>query len=195
MILRTSTILRETYETKISLDLNLDGNGESIIQTGIGFLDHMLTLFAFHSGINLDINCDGDLEVDDHHTTEDIGIALGKALLEALGNKFGINRYGSSYIPMDETLARVVVDFSGRPFLVYNDRTIRERIGKIDTQNFKEFFKALSSEAKMNLHMEVLYGENDHHKIEALFKAFGRSVKEAIKVSSTKLPSTKGTLS
>ncbi|WP_179194741.1 imidazoleglycerol-phosphate dehydratase HisB [Bacillus sp. EAC] len=193
--MRISTILRETYETKISLDLNLDGNGESTIQTGIGFLDHMLTLFAFHSGINLEINCDGDLEVDDHHTTEDIGIALGKALYEALGNKIGINRYGSSYIPMDETLARVVVDFSGRPFLIYNDRTIRDRIGKIDTQNFKEFFKALSSEAKMNLHMEVLYGENDHHKIEALFKAFGRSVKEAIKVSSTKLPSTKGTLS
>jgi len=195
MILRTSTILRETYETKISLDLNLDGNGESIIQTGIGFLDHMLTLFAFHSGINLEINCEGDLEVDDHHTTEDIGIALGKALHEALGNKIGINRYGSSYIPMDETLARVVVDFSGRPFLIYNDRTIRDRIGKVDTQNFKEFFKALSSEAKMNLHMDVLYGENDHHKIEALFKAFGRSIKEAIKVSSTKLPSTKGTLS
>jgi len=193
--LRTSTILRETYETKISLDLNLDGNGESIIQTGIGFLDHMLTLFAFHSGINLEINCEGDLEVDDHHTTEDIGIALGKALHEALGNKIGINRYGSSYIPMDETLARVVVDFSGRPFLIYNDRTIRDRIGKVDTQNFKEFFKALSSEAKMNLHMDVLYGENDHHKIEALFKAFGRSIKEAIKVSSTKLPSTKGTLS
>ncbi|WP_328590708.1 imidazoleglycerol-phosphate dehydratase HisB [Gottfriedia acidiceleris] len=192
--MRTAMISRQTNETNIRLTLNLDGDGENTIQTGIGFLDHMLTLFSFHSGINLEVFCEGDLEVDDHHTTEDVGIALGKALLIALDEKVGINRYGSCYIPMDETLARVVVDFSGRPYLVYNDRTVRERIGMIDTQNFKEFFKALSSEARMNCHMEVLYGENDHHKIEALFKAFGRAVKQAVEVTSTKLPSTKGML-
>ncbi len=192
--MRTAMITRQTNETNIRLKLNLDGDGESTIQTGIGFLDHMLTLFSFHSGISLEVFCEGDLEVDDHHTTEDVGIALGKALLIALDEKIGINRYGSCYIPMDETLARVVVDFSGRPYLVYNDRTVRERIGMIDTQNFKEFFKALSSEARMNCHMEVLYGENDHHKIEALFKAFGRAVKQAVEVTSTKLPSTKGML-
>jgi imidazoleglycerol-phosphate dehydratase len=192
--MRTAMITRHTNETNINLKLNLDGDGESSIQTGIGFLDHMLTLFSFHSGINLELNCEGDLEVDDHHTTEDVGIALGKAFSRALGEKIGINRYGSSYIPMDETLARVVIDFSGRAYLVYNDRTVRDRIGKIDTQNFKEFFKALSSEARMNLHMEVLYGENDHHKIEALFKAFGKAVKQAVEISSSRLPSTKGML-
>ncbi|WP_088072254.1 imidazoleglycerol-phosphate dehydratase HisB [Gottfriedia luciferensis] len=192
--MRTAIISRKTNETNINLKLNLDGEGINNIQTGIGFLDHMLTLFAFHSGIDLEIICDGDLEVDDHHTTEDVGIAIGKALLDALGEKIGINRYGSSYVPMDESLARVVVDFSGRPYLVYNDRTVRDRLGKIDTQNFKEFFKALSSEAKMNCHMEVLYGENDHHKIEALFKGFGRAIKQAVEITSTRLPSTKGML-
>lgn len=192
--MRTSTKTRTTQETSISLTLNLDGNGVSNISTGIGFLDHMLTLFSFHSGIDLTIECKGDIEVDDHHTTEDIGLTLGQALLEALGDKKGVNRYGSSYVPMDETLARVVVDFSGRPYLIYDAKIEREKVGFLDTQNVKEFFKSVSNEAKMNCHMEVLYGENDHHKIEALFKAFGRAVKEACKIVSNEIPSTKGVL-
>lgn len=192
--MRGSTISRTTKETAISLSLNLDGTGKSNISTGIGFLDHMLTLFSFHSGIDLTVECNGDIQVDDHHTTEDIGLALGQALLEALGDKKGLNRYGSSYVPMDETLARVVVDFSGRPYLVYNAKIEREKVGMLDTQNVKEFFKSVSNEAKMNCHMEVLYGENDHHKIEALFKAFGRSVREACEIVSNEIPSTKGVL-
>ncbi|MBP0725723.1 imidazoleglycerol-phosphate dehydratase HisB [Bacillus sp. RG28] len=192
--MRVSTISRTTKETAIALSLNLDGTGKSNISTGIGFLDHMLTLFSFHSGIDLTIECNGDIEVDDHHTTEDIGLALGQALLEALGDKKGVNRYGSSYVPMDETLARVVIDFSGRPYLIYDAKLEREKVGMLDTQNVKEFFKSVSNEAKMNCHMEVLYGENDHHKIEALFKAFGRAIKEACKIVSNEIPSTKGVL-
>ncbi|MEH7454839.1 imidazoleglycerol-phosphate dehydratase HisB [Gottfriedia acidiceleris] len=192
--MRASTKLRTTKETSISLSLNLDGKGISKITTGIGFLDHMLTLFSFHSGIDLTIECNGDIEVDDHHTTEDIGLALGQALLDALGDKKGVNRYGYSYVPMDETLARVVVDFSGRPYLIYDAKIEREKVGMLDTQNVKEFFKSVSNEAKMNCHMEVLYGENDHHKIEALFKAFGRAVREACKIVSNDIPSTKGVL-
>lgn len=192
--MRTSTKIRTTKETSISLTLTIDGKGSSNINTGIGFLDHMLTLFSFHSGIDLTVECEGDIYVDDHHTTEDIGLTLGQALLEALGDKKGINRYGSSYVPMDETLARVVVDFSGRPYLIYNVKIEREKVGTLDTQNVKEFFKSVSNEAKMNCHMEVLYGENDHHIIEALFKAFGRAVREACKVVSNEVPSTKGVL-
>lgn len=192
--MRKSTKIRKTQETSISLTLNLDGNGISKISAGIGFLDHMLTLFSFHSGIDLTIECNGDIEVDDHHTTEDIGLTLGQALLDALGDKKGVNRYGSSYVPMDETLARVVVDFSGRPYLIYDAKIEREKVGSLDTQNVKEFFKSVSNEAKMNCHMEVIYGENDHHKIEALFKAFGRAVKEACKIVSNEIPSTKGVL-
>ncbi|MES9681871.1 imidazoleglycerol-phosphate dehydratase HisB [Gottfriedia acidiceleris] len=192
--MRTSTIKRTTNETSITLEINLDGSGNSDISTGVGFLDHMLTLFSFHSGIDLTIECKGDIEVDDHHTTEDIGLALGQALLSALGNKKGVNRYGSSYVPMDEALARVVVDFSGRPYLVYDAKFEREKVGMLDTQNVKEFFKSVSNESKMNCHMDVLYGENDHHKVEALFKAFGRAVKEACKIVSTEIPSTKGVL-
>ncbi|WP_353652070.1 imidazoleglycerol-phosphate dehydratase HisB [Bacillus sp. AFS001701] len=193
-MMRTSTIKRTTNETSITLEINLDGSGNSDISTGVGFLDHMLTLFSFHSGIDLTIECKGDIEVDDHHTTEDIGLALGQALLSALGNKKGVNRYGSSYVPMDEALARVVVDFSGRPYLIYDAKFEREKVGMLDTQNVKEFFKSVSNESKMNCHMDVLYGENDHHKVEALFKAFGRAVKEACKIVSTEIPSTKGVL-
>lgn len=192
--MRTATISRHTKETSISLTVNLDGEGKSEVATGIGFLDHMLTLFSFHSGIDLTVTCQGDLQVDDHHTVEDIGLALGQGLLQALGSKTGINRYGFSYIPMDETLARVVIDFSGRPCFVYHAEMEREKVGSMDTQNVKEFFKSVSNEAKMNCHMEVLYGENDHHKVEALFKAFGRAVKEAVQIVSNKIPSTKGVL-
>lgn len=192
--MRTATISRQTKETSISLTLNVDGAGKSEIATGVGFLDHMLTLFSFHSGIDLAVTCHGDLEVDDHHTVEDIGLALGQGLLQALGDKHGIGRYGFSYVPMDETLGRVVVDFSGRPYFVYHAEMEREKVGSMDTQNVKEFFKSVSNEAKMTCHMEVLYGENDHHKVEALFKAFGRAVKEAVQIVSNQIPSTKGVL-
>jgi len=192
--MRTATINRKTKETDISLTVNLDGTGRSNIATGIGFFDHMLTAFSFHSGIDLDVTCEGDLEVDDHHTVEDVGLALAAGILEALGDKKGINRYGMSYIPMDETLARVVVDFCGRGAFVYKVDLERDRLGTLDTQNVQEFFKSISNEAKMNLHMEVLYGDNDHHKVEALFKAFGRSVRDAVKIVSDHLPSTKGVL-
>ncbi|MDF2947187.1 MAG: hisB [Bacillales bacterium] len=192
--MRNASILRDTKETQISIKLNLDGEGQSNIQTGIGFLDHMLTLFSFHSGFDLDLKCNGDLEVDDHHTAEDIGIAIGQALLSALGDKKGISRYGTSYVPMDETLARVVVDLSGRHYLHYDGKLEHDRLGTLDTQNVKEFFRAFSYEARMNLHMEVFYGDNDHHKAEALFKATGRALRDAVTVVSNKLPSTKGVL-
>jgi len=192
--MRAATINRKTKETDINLALNLDGTGKSNIDTGIGFFDHMLTAFSFHSGIDLDVTCFGDLEVDDHHTIEDVGLALATAMVEALGDKTGINRYGSSYVPMDETLARVVIDFSGRPTFVYQVGLERDRLGTLDTQNVQEFFKSISNEAKMNLHMEVLYGDNDHHKVEALFKALGRAIKQAIKIVDDRLPSTKGVL-
>lgn len=192
--MRTATVNRKTKETDIHLTLNLDGTGSSKIHTGIGFFDHMLTAFSFHSRIDLEVTCKGDLEVDDHHTVEDVGLALATAILEALGDKVGINRYGMSYIPMDETLARVVIDFSGRSAFVYQADLQRDKLGTLDTQNVQEFFKSISNETKMNLHMAVLYGDNDHHKVEALFKAFGRAVKEAIQVVDTRLPSTKGVL-
>jgi len=193
-LMRCATINRKTKETDIALTLNLDGTGQSKINTGVGFFDHMLTAFSFHSGIDLEVTCRGDLEVDCHHTVEDVGLALAAALLEALGDKVGINRYGTSYVPMDETLARVVIDFSGRPAFVYQVDLQRDRLGTLDTQNVQEFFKSISNEAKMNLHMAVLYGDNDHHKVEALFKAFGRAVREAVKVVDERLPSTKGVL-
>ena len=192
--MRTATISRKTKETDINLTLNLDGTGRSTIETGIGFFDHMLTAFSFHSGIDLDVTCKGDLEVDDHHTVEDVGLALAACILEALGDKKGINRYGTSYIPMDETLVRVVVDFCGRGAFVYKASLERDKLGTLETQNVQEFFKSISNEAKMNLHMEVLYGDNDHHKVEALFKAFGRAVKEAVTIVDERLPSTKGVL-
>jgi len=192
--MRIATINRKTTETNIELTLNLDGTGENNIDTGIGFFDHMLTAFSFHSGIDLDVICKGDLFIDDHHTVEDVGLVLAAGMREALGDKKGINRYGTSYIPMDETLARVVIDFSGRPAFIYKVNLERDKLGTLDTQNVQEFFKSICNEARINLHMEVLYGDNDHHKIEALFKAFGRAVKEAIKISDNRLPSTKGVL-
>ena len=192
--MRIATINRKTKETDINLTLNLDGTGKSNVNTGIGFFDHMLTAFSFHSSIDLDVACKGDLEVDDHHTVEDVGLAVATGMIKALSDKKGINRYGMSYIPMDETLARVVIDFSGRPAFVYKVDLQRDKLGTMDTQNIQEFFKSISNEAKMNLHMEVLYGDNDHHKVEALFKAFGRAVKEAIKIVDDRLPSTKGVL-
>jgi imidazoleglycerol-phosphate dehydratase len=192
--MRTYTIQRNTKETQIELFLNLDGNKQIDVQTGIPFFDHMLTLFAFHGGFDLKVFAKGDLEVDDHHTVEDVGLALGQAIIQALGDKKGIERYGMMYLPMDEALSRVVLDLSNRPYLVFKATFNRDKVGTMDTQNVFEFFKSVSNEAKMNLHMEVLYGDNEHHKIESLFKAFGRALKMAVKVTSTEVSSTKGVL-
>lgn len=186
---------RITNETSIKLEINLDGTGISEINTGIGFFDHMLTLFAFHSKIDLKILSKGDLEICDHHTIEDIGITLGEAFKEAIGNKEGINRYGTFYVPMDETLALVSLDISGRPFVVFDCNFSREKVGEMSTEMVVEFFRAFAFNAGITLHLKVLYGENDHHKIEALFKAFGRAIREAkFRNSENGIPSTKGIL-
>lgn len=192
--MRNSSVIRKTNETNIAAELNIDGSGIAEISTGIGFLDHMLTLFAFHGGFDLKISCIGDLYVDTHHTAEDVGILLGNAFAEALGDKKGIERYGSMLLPMDEALARAVVDLSGRPYLVYNAELKRDSIGTMAAEDFKEFFRAFSNGSLSTIHMEVLYGENDHHKIEAVFKGFGRAVKAACRITSDCLQSTKGVL-
>lgn len=192
--MRKSKLIRKTKETDIELELNLDGSGITQIDTKIGFLDHMLTLFAFHGSFDLKVKCDGDINVDTHHTSEDIGILLGKAFSEAIGDKKGIDRYGSIFLPMDEALSRVVIDISGRPCLVYNVEFTRDIIGSMATEDFKEFFKGFVNNSFVTLHIELLYGENDHHKIESIFKGFARALKSAIKITSDNLPSTKGVL-
>lgn len=195
MSYRCASRKRETNETSIELEINLDGKGNSDINTGVGFFDHMLTLFAFHSKIDLKVIAKGDLEVCDHHTIEDIGITLGEAFKEAIGDKKGINRYGTFYVPMDETLALASLDISNRPFVVFDCSFKREMVGEMATEMVVEFFRAFAFNAGITLHLKVLYGENDHHKIEALFKAFGRALKEAKHVSEENgLPSTKGKL-
>lgn len=195
MSYRCASRKRETNETSIELEIKLDGKGNSDINTGVGFFDHMLTLFAFHSKIDLKVIAKGDLEVCDHHTIEDIGITLGEAFKEAIGDKKGINRYGTFYVPMDETLALASLDISNRPFVVFDCSFKREVVGEMATEMVVEFFRAFAFNAGITLHMKVLYGENDHHKIEALFKAFGRALKEAKHVSEENgLPSTKGKL-
>ncbi|MFA9423886.1 MAG: imidazoleglycerol-phosphate dehydratase HisB [Sedimentibacter sp.] len=192
--MRKSTVNRKTKETDIQIELNLDGSGITEIDTGIGFLNHMLTLFGFHGGLDLKVSCKGDLDVDCHHTAEDIGIALGRAFKDALGDKKGIERYGFMFLPMDEAMARVALDFSGRPYLVYNVDFSRSMIGEMATEDFKEFFKGFVNNSLTTLHIDVLYGENDHHKIEAVFKGFGRALKQASRVTSDSLQSTKGVL-
>ena len=192
---RCASKIRETNETSIKLEINLDGKGNSEINTGVAFFDHMLTLFAFHSKTDLKITANGDLKVCDHHTIEDIGITLGEAFKEAIGDKKGINRYGTFYIPMDETLAMVSLDISNRPFVVFDCDFKREMVGEMATEMVVEFFRAFAFNAGITLHLKVLYGENDHHKIEALFKAFARAIKEAKYISEDNgLPSTKGKL-
>jgi len=176
---RSAEIRRKTEETDIALKLNIDGKGNSTIATGIGFFDHMLTLFSKHGLLDLEVKACGDLHVDAHHTVEDIGIVLGQALKEALGNKESIKRYGTSYVPMDEALAMVSLDFGGRSYIVYNVNYTNERIGNMDTELVEEFFRAVSVNAGMNIHINVLYGNNNHHIAEAVFKAFGRAVDEA----------------
>ncbi|MGN0145432.1 MAG: imidazoleglycerol-phosphate dehydratase HisB [Clostridium sp.] len=192
---RCASKKRTTNETSIELEINLDGTGKSEISTGIGFFDHMLNLFAFHSQTDLRIMADGDLNVCDHHTIEDIGITLGEAFKEAIGDKKGINRYGTFYVPMDETLAFVSLDISNRPFVVFDCNFKREKVGEMATEMVVEFFRAFAFNAGITLHLKVLYGENDHHKIEALFKAFARALKEAKSVDDENgIPSTKGKL-
>ena len=192
--MRIANIQRKTNETDINLSLNIDGTKQVDVQTGIPFFDHMLTLFAFHGSFDLKIQAKGDLEVDDHHTVEDIGLALGQALVIALNDKVGINRYGLMYLPMDEALSRVVIDVSNRPFLVFKAQFNRDKVGTMDTQNVFEFFKSFVNESKINLHIETLYGDNEHHKIESIFKGFGRALKEATRITSTEVSSTKGVL-
>ncbi len=188
---RRAEIERKTAETQISIKLNLDGEGTCDIATGIGFLDHMLTLLAKHSFMDLTVKAKGDLEVDSHHTVEDIGIVLGEALREALGDKAGIHRYGNCFIPMDETLAQVCLDFSGRPFLVFGAEIPKIQLGNYDTEMTEEFFRAVAVHCGLTLHIRVLYGSNVHHIIEAIFKAFARAVAEAAAVD----PRVKGVMS
>ncbi len=177
---RSADIRRKTKETNISLSLNLDGTGESAVQTGIGFFDHMLEGFAKHGFFDLAVAAEGDLAVDCHHTVEDTGIVLGNAVREALGDKKGIRRFGSCILPMDETLVLCAVDLSGRPYLVFDASFTMERTGYLDTEMVKEFFYAVSYSAGMNLHIRVLSGSNHHHIIEAMFKAFARALDEAV---------------
>ena len=179
--MRTATIKRETKETKIELALTLEGKGIHNIDTGVGFFDHMLTAFALHGGFGLDISCQGDLAVDCHHTIEDIGIVLGKAFEEVLADKRGIRRYGNFTIPMDEALAMCTVDISGRPYLVFHGEFGQERLGDMETAMVEEFFRAFAMNAQVTLHINLLYGKNDHHKVEAIFKAFAHAMKEAVK--------------
>ncbi|MBC1250608.1 imidazoleglycerol-phosphate dehydratase HisB [Listeria welshimeri] len=181
--MRTATKTRVTTETSIELSINLDSATESTISTGIGFLDHMLTLFAKHSRINLNVKADGDTHVDAHHTVEDVGITLGICLKEALGDKASINRYGSTYVPMDESLGFCALDLSGRSYLVFDAELTNPKLGDFDTELVEEFFQAVAFNTGMNLHLRVLYGKNTHHKIESLFKAFGRALREAITIN------------
>jgi len=193
---RIAKIERITSETKTITELNIDGSGKADVKTGIGFLDHMLDLWAFHGMFNLKLTCKGDLGIDAHHTTEDIALALGNALAEAVGEKKGIVRYGFSYLPMDEALLRVALDLSGRPEFVFSGEFVQASIGGLDTQMIRHFFKSLTMSSKMTLHMSILYGINDHHKCEGLFKALGRALRQAVEIDPyrTGVASTKGIL-
>jgi imidazoleglycerol-phosphate dehydratase len=194
---RNSTIQRTTGETDIQLELDLDGDGSSKIDTGVGFLDHMLTLFAKHSGFDLTVTAKGDSHIDDHHTVEDIGICLGSAIQEAVGDKRGICRYGSMMLPMDETLVSTALDLSGRVAFVWNVSIPTEKIGTFDSQLAQEFWQAVTTNAQMNFHANLQYGTNSHHIVEAVFKSAARSLRQAVSYDpghEGKIPSTKGTL-
>ncbi|MBP1045375.1 imidazoleglycerol-phosphate dehydratase HisB [Enterococcus sp. BWM-S5] len=194
--MRTAGLKRETAETSIELSLDLDKQEPVLIDTGVGFFNHMLTLFARHSRMSLEVKVSGDLEVDSHHTVEDVGIVLGQCLKEALGDKAGINRYGTSFVPMDETLGMASLDLSGRAYLVFDAVFDNPKLGAFDTELTEEFFQALAFNTQMNLHLKILHGKNTHHKIEALFKATGRALREAVTFNSEihGVNSTKGTL-
>jgi imidazoleglycerol-phosphate dehydratase len=193
---RTAAVERDTKETQIRLKIDLDGTGASKIATGIGFFDHMLTLFAAHSLVDIELSVNGDLEVDGHHTVEDVGIALGAAFKTALGDKKGVRRYGFFLLPMDETLARTAIDFSGRPYLVYDATYPVERVGTFDLELVREFWQGFAHASACNLHIGVLYGSNGHHIAEAIFKSVARSIRAAVESDprQTGVPSTKGVL-
>lgn len=192
--MRYSEINRKTKETEIKMKIYVDGTGQFEVDTGIGFFDHMLKTFAVHSDFDIKLVCDGDLEVDTHHTIEDVGIVLGQGFKEALDDKDKIMRYGTASIPMDETLATCVLDIASRTYLHFDAEFKADRIGDLDTESIKEFFRAFSSNSGLTLHLAVPYGENDHHKCEALFKAFAHAVKQAVKEDSTHILSSKGSL-
>ncbi len=191
---RTAKIHRKTKETDVTLDLNLDGLGKYEIDTGIGFLDHMLSHLSKHGKIDLSVKAKGDLNVDAHHTVEDVAICLGEALLKALGGKKGIGRYGHSSVPMEETLADVSVDLSGRPNCIYNVEYRTDKIGDFDVECIEEMLRSFSNNGKFNLHVNVPYGTNSHHIAEAIFKGLGQALAAAVKITGTDVPSTKGQL-
>lgn len=192
--MRKATLRRTTGETDISITLTVDGTGRFEGTSGIGFFDHMLHLLARHSGMDISLTCQGDLDVDNHHTIEDIGITLGEVFEKALGDKKGIHRYGCFFCPMDETLSRIVLDLSGRSYLVFDVDIPVERIGSFETEMTREFFLAFANNAKMNLHMATLYGVNGHHIVESLFKGIGHALKEAVTIEGDTILSTKGVL-
>jgi imidazoleglycerol-phosphate dehydratase len=194
---RTGSVTRNTTETGISIAVNLDGTGAYDVSTGIGFLDHMVEQFSRHSLIDIRMKVDGDLHVDQHHTTEDSAIALGQAIAEALGDKAGIGRYGAAYSPMDETLSRVALDISGRPYLVWKAKFTQERLGEMDTELFEHWFQSIAQAVGITLHIELLYGTNNHHICEGIYKGFARAMRQAVELDPRKggaIPSTKGQL-
>jgi len=196
-MMRSASVSRRTAETDVAVSIALDGTGKAEISTGVGFLDHMLELFARHGLFDLTVKVTGDLHVDQHHTTEDTGIALGQAILEALGDKKGITRYADIHMPMDETLTRIALDISGRPFLVFNTTFPTEKIGVFDTELVREFFQAFAVNAGLTLHVATLYGVNSHHIAESCFKGLARTLRRAVAVDPReegRVPSTKGTL-
>ena len=195
--MRTGTVHRTTNETSIAVEANLDGTGVYAISTGIGFLDHMLEQLSRHSLIDLKVNAKGDLHIDQHHTTEDTGLAIGEAIAKALGDKRGIVRYGSAYAPMDETLTRVALDISGRPYFVWNAAFTTPRLGEWDTELIEHWFHSFAQTAGLTLHVECLYGQNNHHIVESCYKALARALRQAVEIDPRKadsIPSTKGTL-
>jgi imidazoleglycerol-phosphate dehydratase len=195
--MRTATIARKTNETEISVSINLDGTGAHAMKTGVGFFDHMLDQLSRHSLIDMDVTCKGDLHIDFHHSVEDVGIALGQAIKEALGDKKGIRRYASCDLPMDGTLTRAALDVSGRAFLVFRAEFSQNKIGEIDTELFREFFQAFAINAGITLHIENFYFDNNHHLAESMFKAVARALRDAVEIdprAADRVPSTKGTL-
>ncbi len=196
--MRAATVERKTRETEISVTVNLDGSGRSTLDTGIGFLDHMLEQLSKHGLIDLDVKVKGDLHIDMHHSTEDCGIAIGQAVKQALGDCRGLSRFASSYLPMDEALTRVALDISGRPYLIWKVNFSRAKIGEMDSELFKEWFQAFAQNAGITLHVENLYGDNNHHIVESCFKGLARALKDAITIDERLgdvIPSTKGSLS
>lgn len=194
---RTASVSRDTLETKVKVSINLDGSGKFTCSTGIGFLDHMLEQIARHGQIDMDIHVDGDRHIDDHHSVEDLGITLGQAFAKAVGDKRGLVRYGHSYVPLDEALSRVVIDFSGRPGLFKNVQFTRPSIGGLDTQSMWEFFQGFANHSLATIHIDNLKGENAHHQAESIFKAFGRAIRMAVAFDDRmagQMPSTKGVL-